>query len=202
MKLYERSRLQLISEWIEKYDIKSVLDLGSRGILKKIIDVDSYDSIDVKGTPDIVLDLNEAQKLPFPPDSYDCVVLSQILEHLFYPQKILKESIRVSRKFIIIGLPHDFSLDLRMKALLGRNWRPIYRPYEHKGLLHRNEYKKFIKPEENGLTEIEKHYLFGLRGDRFLPKWLKGGLAKWNLFCRNFYIIYQKTKSIKKEWNT
>jgi len=185
-----KTRMELMKEWIKKYNVKSILDMGSKGVkeenLKKIIDVDIYASI-------TKLDLNKTSPLPFDNDSFDCVILSQILEHLFYPQKTLKEAVRITKKFVIVGLPHDFSLDSRLQMLLGRYKMCRSVLYGQTGLLHRKDYKKFIKPGENKLVELEKCYLFGLKGDRFLPKWLKRFLSKWNLFCRNFYIMYQKS---------
>lgn len=60
------------------------------------------------------------QKLPFNDESYDCVAALDVLEHLFFPEKLLAEAKRVSREFIILSVPNFNSLPARLQVLFGK----------------------------------------------------------------------------------
>lgn len=62
----------------------------------------------------------DSQKLPYPDNTFDIVIASEILEHLFYPEKLLKEAARVlkSKGFLLITFPNSSSLQLRLGILL------------------------------------------------------------------------------------
>ena len=67
---------------------------------------------------------------PFPDDSFDYVVMLDVLEHVYDPALLLKEARRVSKEFVIIGVPNFSSLPARLQVLCGavpENNRP------HKG---------------------------------------------------------------------
>lgn len=59
-------------------------------------------------------------RLPFQDNTFDNVVILDVLEHLFQPDKILREAKRVSRKYIIIGVPNFSSLPARLQVLFGK----------------------------------------------------------------------------------
>jgi methionine biosynthesis protein MetW len=61
-----------------------------------------------------------ADKLPYPDDSFDYVVLLDVLEHLFQPADILQEAARVSKKYILISVPNFNSLPVRLQVLCGK----------------------------------------------------------------------------------
>lgn len=46
-------------------------------------------------------------EIPFPDDSYDLVICSEVLEHLEYPGKGLQELYRVCRKYVILSVPRE-----------------------------------------------------------------------------------------------
>jgi ubiquinone/menaquinone biosynthesis C-methylase UbiE len=89
--------------------------------------------------------LGEAEKLPFADGEFDCVVLGQVLEHVYDADKSVSEALRVLRHGgrLIVNVPADdaepHGLHVRvfrsvdeMKALFGEavNW-------EGEGRLHR-----------------------------------------------------------------
>lgn len=45
--------------------------------------------------------------LPFQPDSFDVVVCLEVLEHLDNPKGALRELLRVSRRDVIVSVPHE-----------------------------------------------------------------------------------------------
>lgn len=60
------------------------------------------------------------EKLPFSDSEFDHVVALDVLEHLYFPEDLLKEMVRVSKKNIIIGVPNFNSLPARIQTLLGK----------------------------------------------------------------------------------
>lgn len=65
-----------------------------------------------------VVDLN-SEKIPYKESFFDVVIASEILEHVFYPEKVLSEAIRVLKKggYLILTFPNSGSLHLRLSLL-------------------------------------------------------------------------------------
>lgn len=61
-----------------------------------------------------------ASKLPYSDKSFDSIVMLDVLEHLYNPLHLIKESMRVSKKCLIIGVPNFNSLPARIQMLFGR----------------------------------------------------------------------------------
>lgn len=127
----EKKRGSLFSGWIGKN--KKVLDLGGRdGTLSRyycnnnkviIGDIDEKALSSAKDNYDLetqVINLNET--LPFPDNSFDCVVMAEVLEHLPYPMITLGEVKRVLKKDgqFIGNLPLAYHLKDRIQILRGR----------------------------------------------------------------------------------
>ena len=60
------------------------------------------------------------ERLPFANNSFDSVILTDVLEHLFQPIDVLKEVHRVSKKYVLISVPNFASLPARIQMLFGR----------------------------------------------------------------------------------
>ena len=127
----EKERGELFARWIGEN--KTVLDLGGRdGTLTRyfsqnntvtIGDIDekalSYAKDNYNFETEII-NLNET--LPFSDNSFDCVVMAEVLEHLPYPMITLGEIKRVLKengKFIG-NLPLAYHLKDRIQILRGR----------------------------------------------------------------------------------
>lgn len=111
---------------------ETVLDLGSgdglflallreKGIKGKGLDLseEGVAKANTKGLDTAVFDF-ASNRLPFPDNSFDTVVMLDILEHLYDPQSLLREAARVSKKNIIVGVPNFSSLPARLQVLRGR----------------------------------------------------------------------------------
>jgi len=61
-----------------------------------------------------------ADALPFPDASFEYVVMLDVLEHVYDPVLFLAEARRVSKNYIIVGVPNFSSLPARIQTLLGR----------------------------------------------------------------------------------
>lgn len=67
-----------------------------------------------------VVDLNY-QKLPYPKNYFDMVIMSEILEHLFFPDKLLKDADRVLKTggLMLLTYPNSGALQLRLAVFFG-----------------------------------------------------------------------------------
>lgn len=117
-----------------------VLDVGcDKAVLKKLIPGLEYTGIDVGGEPDLRINLEEIERLPFDDGSFDCVVCSDVLEHLDNLHHIFGELVRVSKGSLIISLPN--------------NWTNARRPIE-KG---RGSFDKYGLPADK---PVDRHKWF------------------------------------------
>ncbi|MDB5237316.1 MAG: metW [Parcubacteria group bacterium] len=127
------------------------------------------------------------QPLPYPDDSFDYVVLLDVLEHLYDPAVVLREAARVSSKYVIVGVPNFSSLPARIQTLLGNvpeNNRP------HKGHVYWFNDRVLQKViTAAGLTEVERKMntfsvakIFGDSVPRLAP----------NLFALSFVMKLEK----------
>lgn len=77
---------------------------------KKIIGVD-IDPVQIKAAkkniPDIKFMLGDIYKLNFKDSEFDLILTIEVLEHLKYPEKAIKELLRVSSKYTILSVPNE-----------------------------------------------------------------------------------------------
>jgi methionine biosynthesis protein MetW len=58
--------------------------------------------------------------LPFENNSFDTVVMLDVLEHLYQPERILKEAHRVAKRNLVISVPNFNSFPARIQMVLGK----------------------------------------------------------------------------------
>ncbi len=89
---------------------------------------------------------------PFPDNSFDYVVLLDVLEHVYNPTPILAEAKRVSKEYIIVSVPNFSSFPARVQTMWGRvpeNNHP------HKGHIYWFNYVQLKKIfQENNLPIV------------------------------------------------
>lgn len=125
-----RAALDLISDLSSREGNITALDLGcgdglildlfrGKGIAGKGLDVSEkgVEKARAKGLEASVFDFSS--KLPFPDGAFDVVVILDVLEHLYAPQDLLKEATRVSKRFVVVGVPNFNSLPARLQVLCG-----------------------------------------------------------------------------------
>jgi methionine biosynthesis protein MetW len=83
------------------------LDLSEEGVAKAR----------AKGLTAMVHDFNDP--LPYADATFDTVVMLDVLEHLYAPEKLLQEAVRVSKEYVIVGVPNFNSLPARLQVLGG-----------------------------------------------------------------------------------
>lgn len=110
----------------------------------------TYTGVDVGGKPDITLNLEEADGLPFEDGSFDCVLCSDVLEHLDNLHLIARELVRVARGKLIVSLPNNWANARRPvergKGEIGHYGLPSEPPPDrHKWFFGLSEAAKFFK---------------------------------------------------------
>lgn len=147
-----------------------VLDVGAdECYLKQYLPEDvEYWGIGLGGHPDRRVDL-EREKIPFPDNSFDCVLCLDVLEHLENIHEVFDELCRVTRRYVIISLPNpwkDFYNMLRYGDYRpGQPMKfyglPLERPEDrHKWFFSSEEAEKFIlyRSGKNGMRLLQIDY--------------------------------------------
>lgn len=178
------ARQEYIYRRYNKYFGDSVLDVGcSEAVLRDFFNGD-YIGIDISGNPDLNIDL-EKGTLPFKSNSFDCVVCSEVLEHLDNIHQIFDEIVRVSRRYIILSLPNNWRRTLG-DLILGRSIRseyglPVEKPRDrHKWFFNCEEAENFVlyRSAKNNAKLVECEYVYN-KGEIFdIRKYLFG---KWKV---------------------
>lgn len=97
-----------LSALAQKEVLASGVDISEEGVKK----------CREKGLDASVVDI-ATENLPFADDTFDTVIMLDVLEHLYAPEALLQEAARVSKKYIIISVPNFNSLPARLQVLFG-----------------------------------------------------------------------------------
>jgi SAM-dependent methyltransferase len=185
------------------YLIGKVLDVGcDKAVLKKLLQDIHYTGVDIAGAPDIRLNLENIENLPFGDDIFDCIVCSDVLEHLDNLHHIFSEVIRVAKRYIIISLPNNW-VNARKpirkgKGSIGHYGLPIKPPQDrHKWFFNLSEATNFVKAQVNeypiSIIEIlvtEKPRIFPIRIFRRLLYPIEEHYL--NRYAHTLWVIFEK----------
>jgi ubiquinone/menaquinone biosynthesis C-methylase UbiE len=91
---------------IEQYLLGNVLDIGAGNcrtaeLISKENDIRCIDVIDNNKTS-LNLEIYDGKRLPYKDKSFDTSLLLYVLHHSYYPDALIKETFRVTKKRIII----------------------------------------------------------------------------------------------------
>lgn len=119
----------------------------------------------------IIAQVARGENLPFPIDFFDVVILSEVLEHLYNPQVVLSECLRVLKSggLIIGSVPHSKGIN----AAKGTEHH-LY----HTRIYNHNTLKKcFKRLKDFEIKDIPfKHYIEGYDVDlditKKIPQWM------------------------------
>jgi len=172
---------------------RKILDVGTDEChLKQHPDEEaSYWGIGLGGHPDQEVDL-EKEGIPFPDNSFDCVLCLDVLEHLENIHRIFDELCRVTRHHVIISLPNPLGLlyhRLRFGDYLPGQLTKFYGlPFEpppdrHRWFFSNEEAEKFIlyRAGLNGMRVLQMDN-YGMGGEP--TRWRR--LACFILFRHDF----------------
>jgi len=159
------ARTTYLAEHYRPYLKGRILDVGcDQAVLKELIQDIDYFGIDVGGTPDLILDLETIQRLPFADDHFHCVVCSDVLEHLDNLHAMFVELVRVARSHLIISMPNCWNA-ARRPLSRGRGHflhygLPVQRPGDrHKWFFSTSEAEAFLRSQAQhiGLDIVDLH---------------------------------------------
>jgi SAM-dependent methyltransferase len=128
-----------------------VLDVGCDvAALGGLLPEAEYVGLDVVGDPDVRLDLEHADSLPFADASFDCVVCLDALEHLDNLHRVFDELIRVTRRHVVLSLPNNWANARRPvgrgKGSIGHYGLPVEPPADrHKWFFGLGEAADFVR---------------------------------------------------------
>lgn len=192
--LFLEERGKLFRDLIGKK--KSVLDIGCRdGALSKFykddntllgldIDKDAMIRANEKGVTTLLTDLNDDWQID-KENSFDAIVASEIIEHLYNPKKIFYRLYTVLKNNgILIGsVPNAFRISCRIRLFLGiKKGTPLEDP-THINQFSLNEIKHLL--QEAGFKEIIFYTLPSFNGKK---------LAKYFPSLFSFMIIFSAKK--------
>lgn len=159
----ERSeRSKYIATRFKDYLLGKVLDVGcDKAVLKGLIKDIEYIGVDIGGTPDIQINLDKVDRLPFEDGYFNTTVCSDVLEHLDNLHLIFGEIVRVSNRYVIISLPNNWA---NARKPIGRGTGS----FSHYGLppsrpVDRHKWFFGLSEAINFMKEQEKQYPLNIR---------------------------------------
>lgn len=181
----------------------NILDVGAdERHLKRYVGA-TYWGIGLGGNPDQFVDL-EKEKIPFPDQSYDCVLCLDVLEHIENIHDVFDELCRVSRNYVIISLPNAWAVFYAMLRFgeykPGQAIKFYGLPMEipadrHKWFFSDDEAKRFVqyRARKNNMTivHMDNQGMGGEAGNRFthyLRILARGFLFRKDLNMDNLYV--------------
>ncbi len=202
-KYYSREeRAIYIKQHFCNYLLGRVLDVGSGGAglcsyLSRCVSIDINPSV----YPDVFVNLDKGN-LPFVSNSFDCVVCTDVLEHLENIHHLFSELVRVSCRYLIVSLPNNW-LEVRTGIYKGSHTRsmkryglPVERPFDrHRWFFGYTEAEDFIfgMATRMNLQVLQCKPYFGARNQIkaiFFRPWISSGRLH-NLFASALWAVLE-----------
>ena len=113
----------------------------------------------MSGNPDITLNLDEVERLPLDDASFECVVCTDVLEHLEHLHRIFEELIRVAGRYVVLSLPNNWANARRPiergKGSFGHYGLPADPPADrHRWFFSFQEALEFLQSKERTLPFV------------------------------------------------
>ena len=139
-------------------DAKRILDAGcgEGAVIQRIkrsdkdiyvegIDV-SRDSLEAasKANPSVPFKIGDINGLDYPENSFDLVIALEVLEHLEDPAKAISEMKRVTKRHILVSIPHEPFFRIG-NLLRGKYMRTLGNHPEHRQHWSMKGFKAFLK---------------------------------------------------------
>lgn len=193
-----RGRLDGIISLISDLETKTLLDVGCGAgevgkaikIKKdvKVFGIDISENAVLAARQNIdgaeVCDLENDAQLPvvYQNKKFDALIISEVLEHLFGPEELLKKIMVITEAPIVVTVPNVLFWRNRLKILFG-SFEYTETGLMDRGHIHFFTWKSLQRVIEKGGYEIEKtaHHI-PTRGTKILAKYFPG------LFCYQFIV--------------
>ncbi len=157
------ARSEFVAQRFKPYLASGVLDVGCyEAPLRQILGKAHYTGIDFVGDPDVFLNLETCDALPYKDGDFACVMAIEVLEHLENLHSMFAQMARVSNRYIIMSLPNCWR-DARRpiergKGKIGHYGLPATRPDDrHKWFFSFNQAAEFAQAqaELHNLSVVE-----------------------------------------------
>jgi SAM-dependent methyltransferase len=195
------SRTEFVARRFAPYLAGSVLDVGCyEAPLRRVLPAGSYTGVDMVGDPDVRLDLERCERLPFPDRSHDTVICIEVLEHLDSLHRLFAELVRCAKGHLVVSLPNGWC-DARRPVERGRGaikhyGLPVQAPPDrHKWFFSAGEAADFLTGmgQVHGLQVVD---LFTTEKPRPLPLRLfrrlrHGRTAYLNRYAATVWCVYR-----------
>jgi len=161
-----------VVDMLQKVCPTSILDVGcgegfTLNFIKKKLD------IEMKGIdfcpiavelgralfPKIKLDVADIYCLPHKKNSIDLVLCTEVLEHLEYPREALEEIVRVTKRYVILSVPHEPFFCLK-NLIIGRNIRRLGCTKGHLNLWTSWSFRQFVKKHNLNILSVRHPFPF------------------------------------------
>lgn len=182
-----------------RYMTGSVLDVGcwERDLRLHLPEGVRYWGVDIGGDPDERMDLDMGVLLMHDGE-FDCVVISDVLEHLSKPHATFDECLRVARRYLVVTLPNCAAY-VKRAVLSGGDMPSLYglptlEPhYRNLWLMNYDDARWFVQGRawHNGARVVEAHTV----GD--WNRWWKRllmprELRRRNLWATGYWAVVEK----------
>ena len=131
----------------EGFTLVRLQNLGSAKRLEGIDYSLEVIALGKKMHPALILRQGDINIMPYNNNCFDLVICSEVLEHLEYPQKALKEIERVSKRYCLLSVPNE-PFFMIANLLRGKNLSRLGNDIEHINHWSSKSFEKFVK--ENG----------------------------------------------------
>lgn len=198
-----RSRSEFVATRFAQYFEGSLLDVGCfEAPLRELLTDIDYTGVDFVGKPDLQVNLEQVQALPFEDGEFNTVICIEVLEHLNNLHQLFDDLARVSQRYVIVSLPNCWR-DARVRiergvGSFGHYGLPAERPKDrHKWFFSFQEAQDFLvaRGERNGLRIVE---LFATEKPKNAPvMWLRKlrypGMRYLNRYANTVWVVFEKT---------
>ncbi len=156
MEVYRGNKIIKLTNKYCKIQNPKVLDVGC-GLNNEFFNFKYYTGVDVrdyhKGFNVVLKDLSLDPSLPFDDNTFDVVMATEFLEHVFRPDLLSKEINRVVKNdgVIIISLPNEFTLNCRLGFMAGMVLNKGFDLYTHKYIFNLAKIEEFM--HDNFITK-------------------------------------------------
>jgi SAM-dependent methyltransferase len=120
----DSARASVTRRLIEDSGARSVLEIGGGDLsFRDALPGMHWSMVDFAGNADIVLDLNVSQPhIDLPDGGFDLVIMTEIIEHLLWPHRLLLEVRRLLSQSgkVLVSVPNISSALYRIAWLMGR----------------------------------------------------------------------------------
>lgn len=201
-----RDKLAMAGRILSHYKPDSILDLGcDTRELNHFLRCHRYVGLDISGSPDVVVDLNLG--LPFRDRTFDMVIAFDVLEHLQDIHFVFDEMLRVSSKYVVVGLPNMYEWHFRVLFLVGKRLSGKYglapdKPMDrHTWVFSLREARAFVNERAiRGGFEVADEILGYFRYDNAVARFVTAvgqrlGWAGANVFAYSYWATLSRRSS-------